>query len=201
MILRSKSFNKFLEEAQDKNYISERTPTAINWMRRKITDLFSDESVRIKRQNTDEYGPGSIYLFQYDPKYKDNKKILPYYDKFPLCLILDIYEDSFLGLNLHYLRPTQRAQFIAALYDYEVQIKTNKNKKTIINISYEDLIKRSALKYYKPCIKRYLAENVVVSPFYKVSPEEWNYVLFLPTEKFVGASSSQVWSESSKRIK
>ena len=43
---------------------------------------------------------GKMYLFQYDAKHK---KILPYWDRFPLIFPFDYAKDGFYGINLHYL--------------------------------------------------------------------------------------------------
>jgi len=203
MIKRSKLFNEFLQEAEDTGNLTNRTKSALNWMRKRISTQFSDRQLTFRRTNTDEYNSGNLYLFQYDPKNKNNKTILPYYDKYPLCLILEEYEDSFLALNFHYLRPTQRAEFMSSLYDYEARVKVKGKvlSSTVLDITYNELVRRPALKYYKPCIKRYLLDRVILSPFYRVPSDEWNYVLFLPTEKFIGASSNQVWLNSSKLIR
>ena len=47
-----------------------------------------------------------MYNFSYDP----NKKQLPYYDRFPLCIPVQPYTDGF-GMNLHYIAPNIKAQF------------------------------------------------------------------------------------------
>ena len=58
---------------------------------------------------------GSMQMFFYDPKHKET---LPYYDRFPpLSIILKPAKGGFLGLNLHYLPPILRAQFLDALMD------------------------------------------------------------------------------------
>lgn len=48
---------------------------------------------------------GDIYLFEYDPKYRP---ILKQWDKYPLVLVTNIYEDGFLGANFHYTTQKQR---------------------------------------------------------------------------------------------
>ena len=57
---------------------------------------------------------GSMQMFYYDPKYKET---LPYYDRFPLSIIVKPAKGGFLGLNLHYLPPILRAQFLDALME------------------------------------------------------------------------------------
>ena len=55
---------------------------------------------------------GDMIMYAYDPKYKD---VLPYYDKFPLAVIVDVNKNGFEALNLHYLRPDIRAAFLDEL--------------------------------------------------------------------------------------
>ena len=55
---------------------------------------------------------GRMYMYFYDPKYKET---LPYYDRFPLIILVDKVEGGFTGLNLHYLPPNLRAKFFDKL--------------------------------------------------------------------------------------
>jgi hypothetical protein len=70
----------------------------------------------------------------------------------------------------------------------------------VVRIDYEMLLEKQALRYYRPCIKRYLFKNI--SPQISVIPqEEWELALFLPTEKFisnVGQSTNKqkIWERS-----
>ena len=45
------------------------------------------------------------------------KKTLPYYDGFPLIIMLGPAPNGFYGLNLHYLPHSLRAKFLDQLYD------------------------------------------------------------------------------------
>lgn len=49
--------------------------------------------------------PGTFYFFEYNPKYKANLK---HWDKYPLVLVTDIYENGFMGANLHYTTAKRR---------------------------------------------------------------------------------------------
>ena len=48
---------------------------------------------------------GKFYLFEYDPK---TKLQLARWDKYPLVLVTNIYEDGFMGANFHYTTQKQR---------------------------------------------------------------------------------------------
>jgi hypothetical protein len=57
----------------------------------------------------------------------------------------------------------------------------------------------SKYKYFEPCVKQYLI-NHVQSEFMYVYPSEWDVALWLPTERFVKATKTQVWSDSRKKV-
>ena len=155
---------------------------------------------RILRQGRFEWG--RMLTFQYDPKTKDK---LPYYDKFPLVFVIGVERDSFLGLNMHYLPPVLRARMMDGLWDY-VPLQEGEELKETDKLQmmrpYQMLQRIRKLRWYKPCIKRYL-NNHVQSRFVTVYPEEWNIALFLPmvTKTFIGASQNQVWRESRQIVR
>jgi hypothetical protein len=136
---------------------------------------------------------GWMFNYQYQPKYADT---LPYYDLFPITLILEVRGKSFLGLNFHYLSPMDRASFFDLLYRYKTMDEGL--QALTINISYSILKSQSNLSYYKPCIKKYLFSHVQ-GQFNSIPPTQWDIAMFLPTENFRKKSKEYVWEES-KRI-
>lgn len=137
---------------------------------------------------------GRMYMFQYDPKGKDK---LPYYDTFPLIFVLEKYNDGFLGMNLHYLPPTYRARLMDRLYDIERDDTLRESKK--LKLSYQMLNSVARYKYFRPTVKRYLA-NHVRSRFLYVPAEEWDIALMLPTQRFKKGRSSRIWRDSKSII-
>ena len=133
---------------------------------------------------------GKMYMFVYDPKMKS---VLPYYDTFPLIFPIEFYGDSFLGINLHYLPPVARARLMDALYSLINNKKYDKT--TLIKASYQILNSAARFKYFRPCIKKYLMSNVG-SPFIYIAPDEWDFALMLPTERFQKASKQTVFRDS-----
>ena len=53
----------------------------------------------------DDVTVGKFYLFEYDPK---TKLQLARWDRYPLVLVTNIYEDGFMGTNFHYTTEKQR---------------------------------------------------------------------------------------------
>jgi hypothetical protein len=137
---------------------------------------------------------GGMYMMLYDAK---TKAKLPYYDRMPLIFPYRRVPGGFMGLNMHYIPLPSRARLMDALYD------TANNKSydetTRLKISYNILDKAAKYKEFRPCVKRYLTSQVQ-SKFMYVFPSEWDIALFLPTERFVGASKTSVWAESKRKI-
>jgi hypothetical protein len=169
-----------------------------------VKDWFADNTVKTSqtrmltgdtnRQSARPY-PGRLCMFTYIAK---GKETLKYYDRFPLVFPIDIKADGFMGLNLHYLPPPERAKLMDALWPYINDDKLPDS--AVLEISYKILKGAARLKYYKPCIKHYLNTNVM-SRFVQIDPSEWNMALFLPTERFVGRSKNIVFNESMKKVK
>lgn len=169
----------FLDQIKDltQNLVSS-SKEALQWYKDRIKGLNDPRDQNKLFKKTSLPTIGSIYLFAYDPKYKET---LPFYDMFPLVLPIDFSTDSFLGLNLHYLPPLART----ALLD-RLMIITNNDKydeKTKLNLSYEMLQKSARNTNFKVCVKRYLYGHVK-SSFYEVSPTDWKKVVVMPLQQW-----------------
>lgn len=136
---------------------------------------------------------GTMQMFFYDPKHKET---LPYYDLFPLIVVIGPAEGGFYGLNLHYLPPILRAKMLDALME-TANMKATDNAK--FQITYKKLQAISKLKYYEPCFKHYLTKHVK-SKFAEVPMPEWEIATFLPTAQFRKANSKKVYADSRKAI-
>lgn len=144
--------------------------------------------------------PGVMVFFGYTPKGKD---YLPFWDEFPVVVVLDCNSDSILGLNLHYLAPATRAKFLNRLIrrasEPEWHLKDGKVKLATFDISYP-LIKNNSEfdvtpspKYtYEHCIKRYLYTGIVTKVAL-IDQSDWTKVPFFPLDKFRGMSREEVW--------
>jgi hypothetical protein len=122
---------------------------------------------------------GKMYFFAYDPKMK---KTLPMYDRFPLVFPIEPYNDGFLGLNLHYLNPGERAWLLNKLKDFRNNSKFNATTK--LKLSYDLLASTKKLaSVSRPCVKRYLFSHVR-SKFIEMEPAEWDKAIGLPVAQF-----------------
>ena len=178
--------------------ITPRTKESRAWFQQKIKNLRSiNREALMKEEPLKQVSTeivGSMYMFFYDPKHKET---LPYYDTFPLVVVVGPAEGGFLGLNLHYLPPILRAKMLDGL----MEITTNNkfNDSTRFKMTYELLARASKFKYYKPCLKHYLNKQVK-SKFALVPAPEWEIATFLPTAQFRKANSKKVYADSKKMI-
>jgi len=155
--------------------------------------LDADTGQLKKRKYMAKSNIGDMAMFLYDPKWK---KILPYYDTVPVIFMIEQYPDGFLGINLHYLPHKERAMLMDALYNDKLINKVTEKQKFIL--SYQILKNATKLKYFKPCVKRYLYKHVR-SKIKVIEPQSWDMVLFLPLERFKKATREQVWKDSLKK--
>ena len=120
---------------------------------------------------------GDLYCYYYNPKYRQT---LPHYDMFPMMMLIDADQDTFLGLNFHYLRPKLRAILLDRV---SARIggglpRWNRLKK---------------IPEIERVVKRYRYDHIMrkVIP---IEESEQELAIFLPLERFRKASKSQVWN-------
>lgn len=173
---------------------------SFNWLKSKILELKNPGKIpaMISRENSRQLNRialGGLYFFFYDPK---GKKDLPYYDAFPLVLILEKYGDGFLGLNLHYLPLNYRLLFMDKLMKYAT-LKDNHDIQRI-RVTYDILNASRRFPEFRVCVKRYLYSNIR-SKILTVQPNEWDIAVYLPIQQFKKARETAVWKESLEEIK
>ena len=187
-----------LELAAFRKGITPRSAESRAWFRRQAGALGKVNRNQIMNEPemklSGKQFPGGMFMFFYDPKGKDT---LPYYDSFPLTIIVGPAPGGFTGLNLHYLPMVLRAKFLDALMEITDDKKYDEDTK--FNLSYSMLKRATSMKYFKPCFKRYLLTNVR-SRFARVPAPEWEIATFLPTQDFQKSGKSTVWADSRRMI-
>lgn len=154
---------------------------SIDWFKDSIYEINkkqkSDPNKLFRKSSMPQVG--DMFLFVYDPKTKDK---LPFWDTYPLVFPIQMYDDGFLGINLHYLPYLPRQQLLKALDGIKNNNKYNDTTK--IMVSYE-LLGRYAnqFKGYDVCIKRYLYGHVR-SSFHYIMPSDWGKVIMLPLQRW-----------------
>lgn len=185
-----------IQQQLNKEGLVPRSRAARAWLRAKVKDLKPSRAgmFKDKDRTTKSSFIGHMYFFYYDPKTKDS---LPYYDRFPLVIPIQPYNDGFLGLNLHYIHPKHRIILLDKLSEYATDKRYDIN--TSLRLSY-DLLRRASKTFEAtPCIKRYLSSHIQ-SRFLEIFADEWDIAALLPVENFVKASTSKVWSDSRKKF-
>lgn len=179
-------------EVQRKN-LNMRTRSARNWFEGQVkkmgnitpSSILKDPSLK----EVQRVGPGNMHMFVYDPKHKET---LPYYDRFPLTIMVDVAPGGFYGLNLHYLAPGIRAKFLDQLLSVA---DGNVMDDARFDISYKMLKSASKMKYFQPCFKHYLTKHIQ-SQIVKVESKDWTTAIFLPVEDFSKRRKNYVWGQS-----
>lgn len=201
--LQSKPGNKLTKQ--------ERQLILINSFRKTIRDKIANEGAAVNNKsakwftetikkgvrghNVTRPQAGKLYAYIYDAKHKDT---LPYWDKYPLIIYLGLGKHNLMyGLNLHYIPPKARQQFLEEL------LKQYANTPTITN-STKLKIDWSKVKGFAGAdqmIKAYIPGNIK-GPLIEIKPSDWSNVVLLPLQQFMSQgkrySAQKVWANSKK---
>ena len=194
--------NSLLErfENQRPSEFKARSEESLIWLRDNMRGMRVNVDRFYKQSDfnkTDRYLEGRMYSYFYDPKYAE---VLPYYDIFPVTLILQLEKNGFMGLNLHYIPPRYRIALLDQLYRYAVKDDEDADDmQTRLRISWDILRSAAKLKWAKPCLKRYLTSHVV-APALEVTPDHWDTVAMLPLARFQKQGVRQVYTESRNKV-
>jgi len=163
--------------------ISRGTPQAIQWFIQRLQKIpkIDRRAILNSPELMEQYRPvpGKMFMYFYDPLHKST---LPYYDKFPLVLMVGPAKGGFYGLNLHYLQPRARAVFLSKLMSFSTSRNLDFN--TRISMSYRLLSSTAKLAEFSTCFKHYLTSHVT-SAMMVVPANEWDIAISLPTADFV----------------
>ena len=126
---------------------------------------------------------GDLFCYYYNPKYRAT---LPYYDMFPMIMLIGAEKETFLGINFHYLRPKWRA----VLLD-RVSAK--------LGSGLPRWSKLRQIRQIAPTIKRYRFDHIMrrVIP---IEENEQEIAIFLPTERFKKSAKAKVWADSERKF-
>ena len=159
---------------------------SVRWFRQKVKELGDVPSAQLVREGFVTGRPtlGTMNFFMYDPKYKNDVNVLPYYDRFPLVLPIQPVSGGFLGINFHYLPIPLRMKLFETLEkkDFKGDYRALKNVREI-----------------KPTIKHYL-RGQLASKFLRLDEDEYAPSIFLPVQDFRKAGVSTVHSASRRMI-
>ena len=175
--------------------VTARTKKSQAWFKNNVKNLSISRQALLKDdalERTSRNIRGNMYMYFYDPKHK---LTLPYYDRFPLTIMVDSAPGGFYGLNLHYLNYNTRATFLDELMTFGPAQTSESSRLT--KLRYNLISSVQKFKEFKPCFKHYLSEHVN-SKLLLIEPADWEIAIFLPTESFRKVSKETVWKESRK---
>jgi len=163
--------------------ITPRTKQSIEWFRKKARQLFRGRAMQNRRDIMQDdalalrtkpvVGKTQMYMYYYDAKHKAT---LPYFDGFPLIIMMGPAKGGFKGVNLHYLPPVLRAKMLDVVLGNGGKIPE---------------------KFLRPALKHYLTAHVK-SRFALVEKPEWEIATFLPMADWRGADANKVYKDSRK---
>ena len=191
-----------LEQEAFRAGITPRTKESRAWFMKKVqamrginrTQLMKEEPIQRQQPIVNRDIIGRMFMYFYDPKLKD---VLPFYDRFPLVIVVGPAPGGFYGLNLHYLPPVLRARMLDGL----MEITNNKafDETTKFRMRYSVLQRMRKLRYYEPCFKHYLTKHVK-GKFARVDAPEWEIATFLPTAQWKKATAQVVYRDSRSKV-
>ena len=178
-----------------------RSLESLRWFQQRVKTmrLTSESFYRQSSLNkARRYLEGRMYTFFYDAKTKDK---LPYWDRFPVVLILDLNQTGFTGLNFHYIPPKYRVRLLYELYKYiRLDDDTRDRKmKPHIRMRYEMLRGLTKMRFFKPCFKRYLTTQIDGRAL-EITPDYWDVMAMLPLADWQKKQAREVYTESIRII-
>ena len=193
-------FTEYKDELEE-GKITPRTAAARKWFLGKVKSIGNgsvDRNALMKSDSLEQASKtvaGKLYMFWYLPKGKDT---LEYYDKFPLIIPLETQGQTLTALNLHYLPIDLRQGLFYSLLNRASNKKFDET--TYLKVTYEFLKSNGSLKAYRPCIKKYLAGNIM-GKIVNVPAQEWEIAIHLPTAAWKGQGESYIHNRSREQIR
>lgn len=192
---------KIREQAVSKS-VDTSTAFGRSWLLQKMKNLTPSaknrmEIIRDREAQRNRTMIGRFYFFLYSPK---GYETLPYWDRFPMVVPLQRYNDGFLALNLHYLPPKDRLILLTQLRRFATG--SLNDERTRLRLSYPLLKAMHQAYRATPCIKRYLAGHVR-SRYIEVPTTEWDIAATLPAQSFTSNKTNirkeEVWKDSKEQ--
>jgi len=153
---------------------------SIGWLQLKLRSLQKNiDTPNSITVNYPQFIEGRMYFYVYDAKLKD---VLPKWDALPLTIVLEIYHDGFLGLNIHYLDVKKRLLFLNEIMN-AMGSYTKGSDLYWLRMHYKDLKDSMSFEEHKVCVKRYLKTHIK-SKILPIESHEWIYAASLPVQQF-----------------
>ena len=173
------------------------TEDSLQWFRTNVRDLKIKPQVimrGLEAVSNTGLKQGGVYMFYYDAKWKDT---LPYWDKYPIVVPLELYSDGFLGINIHYISPSMRVPLLQKMFEFTKDNEELEGDARML-IDYDTTQLESELRNAGPCIKRYLTSHIGAR-ITRVPKEQWETLMMMPTAKF-NVNANTVYADSRRKI-
>lgn len=190
-----------IKEERDAKQIDTSTAFGKTWLLQKMAKVRVRpqdrlDIIREREAHKSKSLLGRFYFFMYAPKLKE---VLPWWDQFPMVIVLNRFHDGFLGLNLHYIYPKDRLILLHQLRACATGPLTD--ERTRLRLSYPILKAMHRAYRATPCIKRYLNMHIM-SRCVEVPANEWDIAATLPAQRFTGkiiTRNEEVWRDSKEK--
>ena len=194
------SFLSKVSDAVRSGTVGKEVKRSAKWFREKITGLEGELRNRFSATNAARFYReaevrttpqilhkriqlGHLFCYYYYPLHH---KTLPYYDMFPMIMLLKAEKETFLGINFHYLRPKWRAILLDRVH-------------ARIGAAIPKWNKIRQIRQLAPTIKRYRYDHIM-KRINAIKEDEREIAIFLPTERFKKSSKQKVWSDSERKF-
>jgi hypothetical protein len=145
-------------------------------------------------QLTTKLMPGKMYMYIYDPLYKDK---IPYFDRFPCTLLYQRSISGFSGINFHYLPYQMRVQLLYHLMQYKTNAKMDES--TRIKYSWAAIKGVTKFAAAVPAFHNYNFGGLR-STFREIRAYDWTTAVLLPVEQFVKMPDDRIWDKSRQAV-
>jgi len=195
----SSIFEAFHSLREEQNITINKKQNTYDWFRTTINTGLEDYDMNeIRRMILNDRSRisnrmfiGKMYFFFYnDPIYKTT---LPYYDTFPLFLLLRRKGKLMFGLNLHYLSPPRRIVEFLKMMRYTTNQRFDTT--TRINLPYKNIKKSKNWRMLIPTLRQYRIDRVQ-GKIINVPSQDWPIAINLPVERFKKTSRGGIWRQS-----
>jgi hypothetical protein len=97
----------------------------------------------------------------------------------------NIYDDGFIGINLHYANKDDRSKILQYLF----RLRSKRTSREYVRISYRSLQAATKSSVLQPCIHRYLS-NHIKTRLVKIDMSEWENIASLPLAQWKKGTKS-----------
>ena len=170
-----------------------------NWFKNVINQNVHSENYEQLRQQiitdptriSNRFFLGKLYFFFYNQP--EDRMTLPFYDTFPLLLLLRRTKNNMFGINLHYLPPKRRLSTFLQLLKYTTDNRLTKGTRIIL--PYGAMVRDKKWKILKSCFRQYKISKIQGN-LINISAPDWPIAVNLPVERFKKQGKKFIWDHT-----